>query len=443
MSKTFKPKFVALCMELILALSLAVSASAAGSDFAISNDNILTKYNGAGGAVTIPDSVTGIGGDAFRDCMSLTSVTIPDSVTSVGNRAFDGCLSLTSMTLSASVTKIGKGAFAGCTSLISVTIPDSVTEIGEGAFANCTSLTSVTIPGSITEMGISIFSGCTFLTNATFFDGVTTIEDWMFKDCTSLTNVTIPDSVTKIGAFTFEDCTSLTNVTIPKSVTEIGAFAFEDCTSLTNIIIPKNMTKIANNAFDGCTGLKDIYYAGSQTEWNKVYINDDNAPLKNAAIHYNCKASATQPAQPTITTTTAMPTNDALIANGAFQNPTVYKIGGSNYFKIRDLAAILNGTEKQFSVGYDRKLQSVTIATGQGYAKQSTDLAGASAGDAQTATVSKDTIYINSQKVNVEVYKIGGNNYFKLRDLGKALNFYVGWTKERGVFIETNKPYQD
>ena len=40
----------------------------------------------------------------------------------------------------------------------------------------------------------------------------------------------------------------------------------------------------------------------------------------------------------------AAPTNDSLICDGVLQTPTVYKINGSNYFKIRDLAAILNGS---------------------------------------------------------------------------------------------------
>ncbi len=141
--------------------------------------------------------------------------------------------------------------------------------------------------------------------------------------------------------------------------------------------------------------------------------------------------------------TTASPTNDKLEVNGNAADPTVYKIGDSNYFKIRDVAALLNGTEKQFAVGYDGSKNAVTATTGQGYDKQSGDLAGAATGGSQTADPSNDAIYVNGEKIAVEVYKINGSNYFKLRDLGKALDFYVGWSADRGMYIETNKPYSE
>ncbi len=149
----------------------------------------------------------------------------------------------------------------------------------------------------------------------------------------------------------------------------------------------------------------------------------------------------TQPTQPA--GTTASPTNDKLEVNGAAADPTVYKIGDSNYFKIRDVAALLSGTERQFAVGYDGEKNAVTATTGQGYDKQSGDLAGAAAGGSQTADPSNDAIYVNGEKITAEVYKINGSNYFKLRDLGKALNFYVGWSAERGMYIETSKPYSE
>ena len=67
-------------------------------------------------------------------CGEKNSITIPDGVTEIKENAFRDFTSLESVTIPSSVKKIGKHAFSGCKSLNSVTIPDGVTEIGGGAF---------------------------------------------------------------------------------------------------------------------------------------------------------------------------------------------------------------------------------------------------------------------------------------------------------------------
>ena len=193
----------------------------------------------------IPDSVTRIGGGAFRGCTGLASITIPDSVTSIGASAFWDCTGLTSITIPDSVTSIGYWAFYGCTGLTSITIPDSVTSIGNGVFDGCTGLASITVSGGnkkfdsrnncngiIETASNTLISGCK---NTDIPDSVTSIGDSAFDSCTGLTSITIPDSVTSIGDGAFGSCTGLTSITIPDSVTSIGAFAFWDCTRLTSV----------------------------------------------------------------------------------------------------------------------------------------------------------------------------------------------------------------
>ena len=102
-------------------------------------------------SVTIPDSVTMIGGGAFFGCESLKNITIPDSVKSIGTGAFSSCKSLTSIDIPDSVTSISDWAFSSCTSLKNITIPDSVTMIGGTAFFGCGNLTITCSKGSYAE----------------------------------------------------------------------------------------------------------------------------------------------------------------------------------------------------------------------------------------------------------------------------------------------------
>ena len=55
---------------------------------------------------------------------------------------------------------------------------------------------------------------------------------------------------------------------------------------------------------------------------------------------------------------------------------------------------------------------------------------------------SSQPIYVDGQQVELEAYNIGGNNYVKLRDVGKAVGFNVSWDGS-AVQIDSNAPYED
>ena len=226
-------------------------------------------------SITIPNSVTSIGGGAFSGCSSLTSVTIPNSVTSIGTYAFQGCSSLSSVTIPNNVTSIEAGAFSGCSSLTSITIPNSVTSIGSSAFDGCSSLTSVAIPSSVTSIEKRTFRGCSSLTSVTIPNSITSIGESAFEGCSSLTSVTIPESVRSIGNSAFYGCGSLTSVTLPNSVKSIGYWAFRDCSSLTSIEILNPYISIGFDAFRGCSALTDIYVKCGDLNIAKQYWSDE------------------------------------------------------------------------------------------------------------------------------------------------------------------------
>ena len=53
--------------------------------------------------------------------------------------------------------------------------------------------------------------------------------------------------------------------------------------------------------------------------------------------------------------TTATPSTHKVYVDGEKANVAAYEINGNNFFKLRDIAAILNGTDAQFEVTWERR----------------------------------------------------------------------------------------
>ena len=173
-------------------------------DFGYTLIDVKKSASGVIPKVVNDKKVVHIGEYAFYDCDWLTEVTIPDSVTSIGENAFVGCPIERATIPAMACTHIKNSA------LRSVTITSG--NIHNGALSGCTELTSVVIGNSVTNIG-----------------------SYAFSTCTGLTSITIPNSVTNIGSNAFGTCTGLTSITIPNSVTNIGSYAFGTCTGLTEI----------------------------------------------------------------------------------------------------------------------------------------------------------------------------------------------------------------
>ena len=55
---------------------------------------------------------------------------------------------------------------------------------------------------------------------------------------------------------------------------------------------------------------------------------------------------------------------------------------------------------------------------------------------------STNRIYVDGQEVQMEAYAVNGNNYVKLRDIGKTVDFEVYWDGDaKCVQVESGKPY--
>ncbi len=141
-----------LCASRLLASVLFLLPFAVQAQFTYTTNNhtiTITGYTGSGGAVTVPNTITGL------------------PVTDIGSYAFEYS-GVISVTLGANLVHIGDSAFYGCASLGSITIPDGVVSIGDLAFYSNVSLTSVTIGRSVTSLGNGAFEFCASLTGVYF-----------------------------------------------------------------------------------------------------------------------------------------------------------------------------------------------------------------------------------------------------------------------------------
>ena len=86
-------------------------------------------------------------------CSGLTSITIPSSVTSLGGVCFRDCIGLTLITIPLSVTSLDIECFYGCSGLTSITIPSSVTSLDDNCFYNCSNLETVYFKGKVPKLG--------------------------------------------------------------------------------------------------------------------------------------------------------------------------------------------------------------------------------------------------------------------------------------------------
>ncbi len=169
---------------------------------------------------------------------------------------------------------------------------------------------------------------------------------------------------------------------------------------------------------------------GTQPQQNSSGTAQSGNTQQNDSAAQSTQPQQTQKPQQSSGTSAAQPkvvvSPQSLTVNDAARSAEAYNIDGNNYFKLRDLAVLLSGTDSGFNVSFDSARNTVVITTGAVYVVVGGELATGKDASA-SAMRSAQSVEIDGVKTDLTAYNIGGNNFFKLRDLGAVLGFDVGY----------------
>ncbi len=153
---------------------------------------------------------------------------------------------------------------------------------------------------------------------------------------------------------------------------------------------------------------------------------------------------APAPVQAPVKEVTAQPTSSKVIVDDKQIAFEAYTINESNYFKLRDLAQAVTGSEKQFEVTWDGAKNAINLISGEAYTSVGNELTPGSGAASVKGVTNQSKIYIDGEELALEAYTINGNNYFKLRDVAAVFDFGVAWDgTQNQIVIDTAVGYTE
>lgn len=227
----------------------------ASLDFLIQGTK-LVKYNGAESLINIPEGITFVDAEAFRDNNNVKYLIIPNTVTSLGDNSFRGCSNLEAVFMSDNINSIGYNVFTSTAQ--SLTIygqPRTRQWVNEYAF-------------------ISYDGGGLYQNDENFL----IINGVLLKYHGNNSDVKIPNNTKIIANNVFNGRTDILNVSIPNTVILVDDDSFRGCEGLRYIIIPPSVITLGNNAFRDCSNLRAAFVTANITQLGYdcfAWVHDD------------------------------------------------------------------------------------------------------------------------------------------------------------------------
>ena len=251
------------------------------SSYTIHENCLITEYSSFSNAkittIILNNVLTKIGDYSFK-LTNIKSISIPETTTIIGDNAFNGCKSLKSIKFPSKLTRFSKYMFANC-QFTNFTVPESIQVIQEFCFSNNDKLKLVILPINLQSLGGGAFSNChkdlviTFpknslftLLNQTFIVDINIINLTQYLGFSEI--VTLPSTIEIIKAGAFRNNNYITEIICGDNLKTIEEKAFTSCSNLQKINID-SVEIISNNAFESCPSISALEFGN-----NLIHIHE-------------------------------------------------------------------------------------------------------------------------------------------------------------------------
>ncbi len=130
----------------------------------------------------------------------------------------------------------------------------------------------------------------------------------------------------------------------------------------------------------------------------------------------------------------AIPKETEIEINGKRIRLFGYNINGNNYYKIRDIAFLLDGTKSNFAVDWNEEARVIEINLKTPYTPIGNENKGSDTYE-RAVYLNPEKALLDGKTLELRAYKIDGSNYFTIREVADVVGFLVDWDEKAGRII--------
>lgn len=207
---------------------------------------------------------------------SLKHITLPNSITKIGLQAFAVCGNLVTIGFPNTVISVSEQAFADCSMLES--FPAKADTLDQSCFQNCTSIRGgLNLPVELNYIGVSAFDGCSGISELTVNSSMKAIPNYCFNNCSSLHSIKMNGIIDEIQEDAFAECSAINSITLLQSIPpQIHNLTFSGIqrANCTVNVSTQNILNVYQNSSWAGFNFKLIATSNSKVTWSdcKVFV---------------------------------------------------------------------------------------------------------------------------------------------------------------------------